>query len=278
MKVLIENYANLYTTEPHYFNNALQLAGCESYLWDINIHSAYDILDMVKPDVFIINWNCNHKNDILKYLKENEKCPDIAVNVSKAPQSSIEEFKSIKKCKFLFTNEYHKENLNKKIWLIMPAVDLFLRSQAIPAYLLDAGICSDVLDIQVHNYESYHNLCFGNSDKHDLSVNLFNLPSIYNKYKQFILTGSLNFIFSQIFFDATLRANKVIIKNNPEDNQDVKYILNKIFSLIESADLDTQIKYQLKKEHTCLNRTRQLLSLFDNYEAAKKIDIEINKL
>ena len=280
MKILIENYGDLYSTEPYYFFNTIKKIGGDAHIWDTSIYSAYDILDTLKPDVLVIKWNCRSKTDIIAYAKTNKSCPQIVVNVSEAPEETIQELKTIKQCKFFFTNEYHKENLTNNTWLIMPGVDLFLPVAHTVNYFLDAGICSDNPIIENFNYESYHKIYFGNEkpDNYDINTNLVGLTSIYNKYKDFVLIGKIKFLFSQIFFDANARSRHVTIKNEMSEIEDVRFILNKIFTFSEDEDIGKQIKQQIKNQHTCLNRTRQLLSLLENFDAASKIDNEIEKL
>lgn len=281
MKILIENYSNLYSTESAYFQNALNMAQCETYPWDTNIYSAYDAIDMVKPDILIMRWNCQRREDIIRYIIDNSNAPELVINVTHAPKQIVNQLKSLAKSKIFFTNDYTESDYNiKKTHLIMPAADIFIPPIAIPEYLIEAAICYENLESQEFTYESYHKLHFGTfNDKNcDLNVTLINLGSLYNKYKQFILMGDIEFIFSQIFFDANLRSNKVIINNKPEENDEVKFILSTIFSFDENEPIENQIQYQIRKNHTCLNRTKQLLLLLNNEYAAQKLDAQIEKI
>jgi hypothetical protein len=281
MKTLIENYNNLYSTEAAYFQNAFKMAGCDTHSWDTNIYSAYDAIDMIKPDVLIFKWNCQRKDDIINYIYNNDNAPDLAINLTGAPKLAVNQLKELKNGKVYFTNNYFESNYDiKKTHLIMPGADLFIPLVGIPNYTIDAAICYEQIGSQKFEYDSYHKLHFGtfNDNDCDLNVTLINLASIYNRYKQFILVGGIDFIFSQIFFDANLRANKVIIKNQEEYNDDVKYVLNQIFSLDQNENIENQIKTQIKTQHTCLNRTQQLLSLLNNTNAANNLNNHINKL
>lgn len=281
MRTLIENYSNLYSTEAAYFQNAFKMAGCESHIWDTNIHSAYDAIDMTKPDILIMRWNSQRRDDIIRYVTENPIAPELVINVTRAPKQIINQLKSLAKAKIFFTNEYTESDYDiKKTHLIIPGADVFIPPISIPEYSVEAAICYENLKSQEFPYESYHKLHFGtfNDNKCDLNVTLINLVSLYNKYKRFILMGDIDFIFSQIFFDANLRANKVIIKNKEEDNDEVKFILSTIFSFNENEPIENQIQYQIRKNHTCLNRTKQLLLLLNNEYAAQKLDTQIEKI
>lgn len=279
MKILIENYTNIYSTEPIYLYNSFKKAGCESFIWDTNIYSAYDAIDTVKPDFILIRWDCEKINDILKYISENNASPKLIVNASGASTEIIKEFKSNKNCVLVFTN-YYKQSEVEDILLLMPCVDLFLPAIDVPDYLIDAAICSENEYSFDNNFESYHKLYLNqsNNENFDLNVNLFNLASLYSRYKQFVLTGSPIFIFSQVFFDANARSNKVSLKYKDEDADDVKFILNKIFNFTEDENIEKQIKTQIKLNHTCLNRAKQLLSFMGNKIAISKLDNEINKI
>lgn len=281
MRTLIENYSNLYSTEAAYFQNGFKMAGCESHIWDTNIHSAYDAIDMTKPDILIMRWNSQRRDDIIRYVTENPIAPELVINVTRAPKQIINQLKSLAKAKIFFTNEYTESDYDiKKTHLIMPGADVFIPPISIPEYSVEAAICYENLESQEFPYESYHKLHFGtfNDNKCDLNVTLINLASIYNKYKQFVLIGGIDFIFSQVFFDANLRSGKVIIKNKPEENDEVKFVLNKIFTFNESEPLEHQVKYQITKKHTCLNRTQELLLLLNNKAAAEKLNNQIERM
>lgn len=281
MKILIENYNSLYNTEAGYLQNTLNLAGCETYSWDTNIYSAYDAIDMVKPDILIMKWNCQRRQDIINYVTENTIAPELVVNVTRSPKQIVNQLKSLSKSKIFFTNDYAESDYNiKKTHLLMPAADIFIPQMPTPEYSIDAAICYENFEPQTFSYETYHKLHFGTfNDKNcDLNVTLINLASIYNKYKQFVLIGGIDFIFSQVFFDANLRSGKVIIKNKPEENDEVKFVLNKIFTFNESEPLEHQVKYQITKKHTCLNRTQELLLLLNNKAAAEKLNNQIEKI
>lgn len=275
MKVLIENYSNLYSTEPIYFQNVFKMAECDAYLWNTSINSAYDAIDMIKPDILLIKWNCSKIQDIIRYITTNENAPDLIINVTYCPKETVNYLKSLNKAKVFFTNEYTEHDYDiKKTHLIMPGADIFIPPIHIPEYSIDAAICYESLEQDEFPYESYHKLHFGvSNDKNcDLNVTLINLTSLYSKYKEFVLIGDINFLFSQIFFDANLKSEKVTIKNKPEDNDNVRYILSQIFSLNNSENIQDQIKSQIKTKHTCINRTQQLLKILGNDSAANKLN------
>jgi hypothetical protein len=280
MRILVEDYSNVYTTEPIYFCNAAKIAGCESHLWNTNIHSAYDILDMFKPNVLVLKWNCQRLHDVINYYKENPKTFDLVLNVTGAEESVIKTLKMTGLFKHVFTNDYNGVSADvQKTHLLMPGADIFLPPSTVPCFMLEAGICSETLE-KTYDFESYHKLGFGFEEKEnaDVTVNLGNLISIYGKYKQFILYGDIRFLFSQIFFDATLRANRLTLKNKKEDDEEVKIILGKIFSFDSEENVEQQIKTQILKKNTCFNRTQQLLAMVGNIESARNLNQQIERL
>ena len=278
MKILVENYKDLYSTESMYLHGAMRMAQCESYIWDTSVYSAYDIIDMVQPEVLLLKWSSSKLNDVLKYIKNNSKSPDIIINVTGADENFIKYLKL--KSKFLFTNNYFQYvNSENAIELIMPGADLFIPPISIPEYQIDAAICYENFEKYDHDYESYHYLHFGtfNEKNCDLNVTLINLASLYSRYKNFVLFGDLNFIFSQIFFDANFRSNKVVLKNKEQDFESLRNILGHIFSFDLNENIDMDIKQQIKTQHTCLNRCQQVLKLLNNTSAIEILDREINK-
>jgi hypothetical protein len=281
MRILVENYSNLYTTEPIYLCNGFKMAGCDPHLWDTNIHSAYDALDMTKPDALIIKWNSIRLNDVIQYITTNKSnSPDIFLNATGADDETLTFLKKQGFWKKIFTNDYNQVSHNiQKTWLVFPGADIFLPTQQVPNYTIDAAICSEALEPS-YEFESYHKLFFGSSenDQADVTVNLGNLVSIYNRYKQFLIYGPVSFIFSQLFFDATLRANRVVIKNSKKDEEEVRTILGQLFCLDNNDNIENEVKKQIIKKHTCLNRAQQMLALMDNASSATNLNQPIESL
>lgn len=281
MKILVENYSNLYTTEPMYLCNGFKMAGCDPRLWDTNIHSAYDVLDMIKPDALIIKWNSIRLGDVIQYISANKSnSPEIFLNITGADDETLSFLKKQGFWAKIFTNDYNQVSHNiQKTWLVFPGADIFLPTPPVPNYTVDTAVCAESLE-QSYNFESYHKLFFGSSENEnaDLTVNLGNLTSIYNRYKQFLIYGPINFIFSQLFFDATLRANRVIIKNSKEDEEEVRTILGQLFCLEYNESIENEVKKQILKKHTCLNRAQQMLALMDNASDATNLNQHINNL
>ena len=92
--------------------------------------------------------------------------------------------------------------------------------------------------------------------------------------------GDINFVTSQVLFDAMLKSNKVNIKV-PESQQEK---LDKILSLLfieqetDGKDIKDLLREQVKRRHNCFARVGRLFRSLKNKEAAQKMEEISEKL
>ena len=284
MKTLIQNYSSGLSTEPMYFNGCLSECGLESHLWaDPNI-SAFDIFDSVVPDIFI----CHYKfltNDIIKYLSQNKKI-QVILNVTGANDDELNIVEQIYeanqiKTPFIFTNQYdfiaHPKPKKIKLVNIMPAADLFLPPSPLPDFEIDLAVIStglnDIIKAAVKNKDVYHLLLLGKEDENfDLPVDIKSMTSLYSRYKEIILVDNINIVSSQILFDASLKSRKLSIRVRGEEQEMLDKLLATLFHAEpEAKDAGEIIRNQIKRKHTCFNRTARLTRLLKTEEASRKL-------
>lgn len=273
MKTLIQNYASPISSEPLYFNQTFTMAeGVESMLWSPNSVSVFDVFDKFQPDTFV----CHHmgiSNDILTYLASNTKIKTAIniTNISKENLDSLEKIISENNinCAFMFSNNYdfvdQQKPQSNKYEKILPCADVYFLPSEVPEYSLEAAIIANQYNDKFaeleNKYGSYHKMKIGSEqdENFDLNVNVIMLSSLYGKYDEFVICDTLDIAFSQIFFDAFLKSKKVSVKL-PENQQHLfTKALSEIFEDEDEDDMLDKIRNQIKTNHTCVNRSRQLI-------------------
>ena len=288
MKVLVQNYATASTTEPLYISESINsVPGCECILWGRDDVSAFDIFDIVKPDIFITHTNFL-TNDIMKYLSNNKKITSV-FNITGAKQEDIDTIDSVLltnkvQCRLLFTNQPRKLNTliqrKTKLISIMSGADVFLRKQntELPEYCIDLGIITNYLlpsePKLSDNCSTYHHLSAESelSDEMDININALFMYKLYSRYKRIVVTDD-ELSIPQFFFDSILYGNETYYmpKSTPQVKQ-MNEIIQGFFSTNQSLaigaeediynhDVDfSRIKKTLLSKHTCLSRVKRLFS------------------
>jgi hypothetical protein len=270
MKFVISNYASANQTESYYFNASINLLeNHKSVLWDQRSISLYDIFDQFNPDVFI----CHGKavpSDIISYCKENGG-PKLAINVTGLTQketNNIEQFliDNNVEIHFLFTNTHEKVTNTKTRTINIPfGADVFLSTKKQISYSIDKCYIvsneSDIID-----YEgTYHYITNDESlsSKTDAFLPVMSIASLYDNYKEIIIKNNSSTL-PQVFFDAVYYGNDVKLVSSKYTD----LVLNKLLKLEDGESL----KEKIKTKHTCLNRTKTLLSQFPDQEGLNKFD------
>ena len=300
MQALIQNYATPNSTEPLYVSECLNaIDDCKSTVWNSNQISAFDIFDIVQPDVFITHYRML-SNDLIKYLSGSKI--ECVFNITDAQQDHIDQldevFRSHKiKCPFIFTNQPRLFNtlLQRKTKLIsvMHGADIFLPAQGItlPEYQLEMGLITNYkcdterLNKLLGHYSCYHTLSTDQelSNHVDISTSAMPLYAIYNRYKKMIITHESNYI-PQYFFDSLLYGNETYYLTRHSGQQEktngvIKEMLQTKCSLacdhdeIEKGKIDfAKLRNQLLTKHTCANRVKRILSRLSCNVLADKLD------
>lgn len=276
MKILIQNYSSPISSEPMYLNQTFQMTeGIESMLWSPNSIGVYDVFDRFKPDVFV----CHHlglSQEIVTYLASNPGIK-LAVNITNISQENLDAIEKLFTensqdgidCKIMFSNNYDFVQQAKPKTIryekILPCADVYFLNNQVPEYSLDAAIIASRVNEKMgqaeEKFTSYHKMKLGaeQDDNFDMNVNVMMLAALYGRYEEVVICDSIDIAFSQVFFDAFLKSKKVSIKLPESDEKFFTMALSEIFEEEGDENLLENIKDQIKKNHTCVNRARTLL-------------------
>ena len=282
MKILLQNYTSILTTEPMYLDECFRRSeAINSSLWNDNATSAFDALDMYQPNVLICHYTSKALNDVVKYLSGNNKI-ELIVNITGAQNAHVKILEDILdknsiSCPMFISNLHEKIMLPKsqrKILNLLPGVDVFLPKQGVPDFTLDAAILSNNIELSKKSEKdlaTYHKIGFGVQDNYfDFTVNVSNMNSLYDKYKKLIIASDIESLFSQFFFDAVYKSKKVTLKT--ADDKKMSEILSNLFEPSEDdEDIASSVKNQIKLKHTCFNRAERLARALKCENAAKVI-------
>jgi hypothetical protein len=284
MKLVITDYSSYNQTEPSYFNTSLNLIdGCSSTLWNTSQISAYDIFDMVKPNIWITHIK-SIVTDGLAYMSKEDPNIQLIINITSANQEevyNVENFILDKKinCAFFFTNLDDSAIKSKKIKIlnIQLGADIFLGDGKLN-YYIDKGIfVNNKSEMKSYN-GSFHYIANNQSLEKDVDVTLSiqQLSSIYKNYGE-IVFRYFDRIVPQLFYDAVYRGNKVYY--DIDNTEKVEYVNSKFKKLLKidtdlcSDGLDfNSIKECVKSKHTCLNRVKSLLSQLPCNDMIEKLE------
>lgn len=281
MKILIQDYKSVLSTESAYLNECFKSIGVVSNIWNTNQASAFDALDLTTPDVVIMHYATSALQDVFKYLSNNKKI-SVILNITGAQKGHLELLNNLIDsdsidCPFMFSNLHEKiftPQSKRKTVNILSGVDLFLGKQNIPDFTIDTAILSNSKDLAekyAGNLTTYHKIGIGTQDQYfDFTVNAANMTSLYDRYNKIVIAADLPTTFSQFFFDAVYKAKKVILRTN--DEKKCGEILSDLFDAgEEDEDIVTAIKNQIKMKHTCFNRAARMMHFLKNENASKQL-------
>lgn len=269
MKFLISDYSSPTSTEPLYLNTTLNMIGCASTLWNLNSASAYDMFDIVKPDIHISHVNYL-SNDSLLYLKENKNI-EVVINITGIRPEEFLRLESILNnydinLKFYFTNNHnHKLKSKTNILALSHGADIYFKNQGLKYNIENGIIINSKNQIQpIGNTYHYITLNKDLVNDVDIAMPVINLAALYKNYNKIIIKYFDNYL-PQYFFDAHYYGNDVTFE--VENNEQLATDLLKLFG----SDGINDVKNLVKKKHTCLHRTKSLLSQFPAKEYIDKL-------
>ena len=292
MKFLIQNYARNSFTEPLYICETInKTKGSECTMWS-NDASAFDIFDIVQPEVFFTHYSILD-NDTLKYLSKNKKT-SLVLNVTGAHQDHInmlEDIISTKKinCPLLFTNQPSKLKtlLQKKTKLVsvMHGADLFLANQNPQGadYSIETAILTNHKPKGGADFDTYHILSHEEelAEDVDLVAPAMHMFSLYRNYKRVIVTHDSKYV-PQSFFDAILYGHNAYYFCSDSTQADkMKEVIGSLFPEPTCGNLfwggsneteDGSARSVLLNKHTCLHRTKRLFQQLKCADVAKDVD------
>ena len=285
MRILIQNYASMLSTEAMYLAKSLELAEQDVYLWQDPNLSTFDVFDQFKPDVFLTHYQFM-SDDTIKYLSQNNRIQCV-MNITGINDENMEIIEGVVdtnkiNCPFVFTNAHNILPLPKakkiKVNSILPGLDVFLPEEDYPKYKLDLGVIATEINEQIDKYvedkDTYHLLKLtaqSERDKNfDMPVNIMSLRSLYSRYKEVMFATGMNIIFSQLFYEAITHADRVTFKLQAEEEPVLNEFLTSTFKEEKTDDLGAALKKQVKSRHTCLSRAARFCKFIKNSDAQSK--------
>jgi len=280
MKIIVQNYTDKLTTEPMYLTQALQAAGIDTYLWNTQQVSVYDLFDSVQPTHLVCHWRYI-SNDLVDYLNQPNCKIKVAINVTGATEAqmkSIGEVFSKVKC-FHFTNSVKAHGGAKTLW---PAHDIFNVKKVMGVPNISFGVCAETFSEKVSefvgNKDVYHLLYIGaNQEKEpefDLTINATNIAQLFPIYKQFHIHGNLDLCASQVFFDAIMACPLSV---DCEDKEGWDNFLNTCMKTpkgySESDHIVESLRKTIRQNHTPFHRAARLMKIIGENEAMQKVEV-----
>lgn len=280
MKILIENYNSHTSTEASYFHQALTQAEVEVFLWQRQQYTAFDIFDIVDPDIFITKYK-NICPDTLKRMS-NTKCK-IIINVSGISENeaaNLEETINESKiqCPFVFYNLESPKGFKKiKTVQIMQGADIFLpHTQSSPKQVAYGLVSDNLFDVGDKLGNVYHKICLGEtSDEADVSMNIFDLSNVLHIYSNVLLAGkNPDIVCGQVFLDSTIRITGKCSVHLDDKNQKMvsDYMLHLFPELPGKQELiKNYLRTTILRKHSCINRAERLMKNIGDDEICQKL-------
>jgi len=287
MRLLIQNYTSLLSTEPMYLAKSLELVGQDVFLWQDPNMSTFDVFDSFTPDTYITHYRFL-TNDAIKYLSQNKNIQCV-LNISGIDNAGLDEIASVFKenninCPFVFTNAHDvlpkPKSDHLKVESILPGLDIFLPGEPYPDYELDLGVIGLEINKEIEDYvsdrDTYHLLKLTSAperDKNfDFPVNVISMRSLYSRYNEIMFATDMNVVLSQLFYDAVAHANKVTFKIHEEEQPLLDQFLATTFMEEETDDLSAALKAQIKSRHTCVSRAARLCKFLKDSDTKLKLE------
>jgi hypothetical protein len=253
----------------------------KSAIWHPSQISAYDIFDIVKPDVYLTHALMIN-TEAVQYMKSN-KSIKMVISTNGLNQKETEELEDLIQnqdinCAFLF-NDALCSNKTKQINTVCvnAGADVFVNVDDASYDIDKAIIVNDSSEIKEYD-GSYHIISPNSkvSDNVDLFLPSAKISSIIKNYKEVVfrsLEGS-----SQLLYDCIYYGNKVILDFEDKDYQNKTLnIINKVLKIDISNEAPEKIKETVTSKHTCLNRAKSLLSQFSCKQQLEHLDMLIEQ-
>ena len=277
MKILIQDYTNLLSTESRFLYTELQGYNQiqTQFFSPQQQRSAYDIMDSFQPDFIIADALGIHK-DLIHYGMNNDIKNKLILRVNDDLES--EQINFIESNEFVRHNVCffigNKSNKNKiKYVNLRPCADdhipIINLKQKIPLCIISNAKPSENL---TKDRDCFHVISFEENSNADLVGPNINMAGLYSNYECIIFDKIKKF--QQPFFDAISRCDNVYF--NSEDNELSKKSIE-IFGqdLKFGSDVNFEkVKKLIQEKHTPRNRVKQLLS---NMPIDQSIFTEVNK-
>ena len=279
MRALIQNYSSPFTTEPFYFMECLKRVGVDAHLWADNNISTFDMMDTVQPDIFIGHF-AYLTEDIIKYLSQNKNIKPV-INVTGTNEQQLKGITDTLMSlgidgQILFTNNFSHPH-GEAVYQILPCFDVFV--QAIePQFNMPLAVIANDKNESVDNFlenkEVYHIASYSKKEEwSDYATDIRSFWGVSRCYDEVTLIDNGMISMSQFFFQATMFCNKFnVISQSAEQKEAFQQILAMLFSSEETDEnIESVIKKQILKNHTCFNRASQLAGILGMKEESEKL-------
>ena len=279
MKILIQNYSSPYSTEPLYLMECLKRVGVDAVLWaDINI-SAFDMFDTAKPDVFVGHF-AYLTEDIVKYLSQNNHIKFL-LNVSNTNEQQLKSIRdtlmSVSVNDVVYFSNNFAHNHGDSVVKILPSYDVFIQAPP-PQFNIPLAVLTNEKNEQVEEFikdkEVYHLGSYGKEEEWaDYKTDIRSFWGVSRCYDEVTVVDDGMISMSQFFFQASMLCNKFnVISQTQEQKEAFQEILSQLFTSEETSESVSEVvKKQIIKNHTCFNRSAQLMGLIGDLETSKKL-------
>jgi hypothetical protein len=279
MRILINNYSSNIQTECFYLSSTINLIkGCSSIIWENKEHSAYDIFDMFKPNYFIAHISQIY-TDAIHYMVEHKDIK-LIVNVTGADKETVKQLENILIDKgvdiaFFYTNaDEELARLKNHNMISIPfGSDVFSGGNTISYDVDTAFFVNKESDIPQIPDLSYHSLSLNKNMNNytDIVLPIPYMKEIYKNYHNIVIKSFDDYI-PQLFFDSVFYGNNV--KYDLDDSEKQSKVENKLKKLLKIDNINdfAQVKRAVKNKHTCLHRTKTLLSQLPSHGFISQLD------
>ena len=279
MKILIQNYSTPFSTEPLYLMECLKTVGVDASLWVNNESPAFDVFDAFNPDVFVGHF-AFLTEDILKYLSQNPNIKSI-INVTGTNSSQLENIKQTfmsmgVSMPTFTTGDFHGEH-GDSVEKMLPCYDVFIKS-ASPQYNMPLAVLTnnkdDTVDEFIEGKEAYHLVSYGeNKEWSDYTSDVRSFWGVCDCYDEVTLIDDGLVSMSQFFFQATMLCKNFNISCQTEEQKEAfSKMLSDLFEPEETSEkVESVVKNQIIKNHTCFNRASKLMSILGEEEKSQEL-------
>lgn len=282
MKTLIQNYSTALSSESFSIANSLLAVQSEAILWADSSISAFDMFDRSNPDVFFTHA-LYLTEDVLKRLSNTDI--EVVLNVTSVSPEDMARLDGLLKdfnikCPLMFSNQVvgsYEIPENHKFIRVLPAADIFLPAQNVPAYSIPELIIfsrdNENVKTATDGKEVYHMASFG--EGFDIQADVVSLASFYDKYDRVTIADDVSVCCSQLFFDATLRSKAMSIEVVEDQRPIFNQFIDECFGGEETEkeeSVEDFIKSKIRNSHTCVHRTRQIFNELGNQDLCEKLE------
>jgi hypothetical protein len=235
--------------------------------------SAYDNFDTSNPNFFITHGS-KMSTDLLHCLKDH-KDTHLIVNISGLAQEQVTTLENtlnvyeINKVTLFINYQNHGiVTKNTNIFVLPHGADIFFSPVSNVKYKIQEGIFVFSKTQITKRQGTHHYLSNSTTISKDVDIFLpaMHMANLYRNYDK-IVFKSFGKIIPQSYFDAIFNGNMVEYEPDHSNDPTVAILAN----IFDGCDTFEKMKKQVKTKHTCLHRTKSLLSQLPCNELVVKL-------